>query len=126
MSALEDQVQQEQADYEEGKTVEDLAEEPQPEEPTPPMQVPLEGFGDTITTTPGGDRPKSSSVALRGGKLSVEGEFKKGDLVELYVQARIGTVAFVDTHDKYGTVTGTERQHIAVPVAVKRLASSEE
>jgi hypothetical protein len=124
-STLEEQVEKEQDEFE-GKTdetVEDMAET-QPE-PTPPMQIPIEGLSDGITATPGGDRPKTASVTLRGGKLNVSGEFKKGDMVELYVRCRIAEVHFVDTVDAFGEITGTERKHVAKPVAVQRLAASE-
>jgi len=122
---MEDQVAREQADFDGDQTVESLAEQPQEEEVLP-MQIPLEGFTDSITVQVGGARPQSSVVALRGGKLPVEGEFKKGDEIELYVRARIAEVHFVDTTDQYGEVTGTERKHIAKPVAVRRLAASED
>lgn len=126
MAALEEQVKRDQAAYDgngDGETnVEKLAEK---EEPTPPMQIPLEGFAETITMTPGGDKAKSSSISLRGGKLAVSGQFNKGDVVEFYVRARIGAVTFEDTHDKYGEVIATERKHTAKPIAVRRLASTE-
>lgn len=109
---------------EQGVPVEDMDPE-DVQEPTPPMQIPIEGFGATISTTPGGDRPQSSSIALRGGKLPINGEFKKGDVIEFYVRARVAEVNFVDTVDKFGEVTGTERKHVAKPVAVTRLASAE-
>lgn len=107
------------------ETVEDMAEEAEAE-PTPPMQLPLEGFGESISTTPGGDRPTTAVITLRGGKMPVEGEFKKGDVVELYVRAKVAEVHFVDSHDNFGEVTGTERKHVAKPIAVRRFASSED
>jgi hypothetical protein len=121
---LEEQVAREQAEFDgDETTVENLAEQ---EQEVLPMQVPLEGFTESITVTVGGARPQSSVVALRGGKLPVEGEFRKGDEIELYVRARVAEIHFVDTHDQYGEVTGTERRHIAKPVAVRRLSASEE
>lgn len=122
MSALEDQVKQAQADFDEGKTVEDLAEEP---EQIPPMQIPLEGFGDSITSSPGGLRPTSSSVVLRGGKLPVEGEFKKGTEVELLVRCRVADVSYPDTHDEYGQPISCERRHTLKLMAVRRLSSED-
>ena len=122
MSALEDQVQQEQADFDAGKTVEDLADEP---EQIPPMQIPLEGLGTTITSTPGGLRPTSSTVVLRGGKLPVEGEYKKGDEVELLVRCRVADVSYPDTHDEYGQPVSCERRHTLKLMAVRRLASED-
>jgi hypothetical protein len=104
-------------------TVEEMAEQ---EEELLPMQVPLEGFSDSISVTVGGERPQTSAIALRGGRLPVEGEFKKGDVVELYVRCRVAEIHFVDVIDKYGEVTGTERKHIAKPIAVRRFAASEE
>jgi hypothetical protein len=121
---MEDQVAREQAAFDgDETTVEEMAEE-EPE--LLPMQVPLEGFSDAITVTVGGARPQTSAIHLRGGKLPVEGEFKKGDVIELFVRARIAEVHFVDVIDKYEEVTGTERKHVAKPVAVRRLSASEE
>jgi hypothetical protein len=121
-SAMEEQVAAEQAEFE-GETVEQIAET---DEPTPPMQIPLEGFAEAISNVPGGDRAKSASLTLRGGKLAVSGEFKKGDVVELYVRARVAEVHFVDSHDPFGEIVGTERKHVARLIAVQRLAASEE
>jgi hypothetical protein len=124
LSALEDQVAAEQERHEAGQTVDDIDPEAVAE-PTPPLQIPIEGMGTTITTTPGGDKPQTASISLRGGKLNISGEFKKGDVVEFYVRARVSEVNFVDTVDKYGEVTGTERKHVVKPIAVRRLAASE-
>lgn len=119
---LEEQVAEEQAEFEGGETVDDLAEH---EEEVPPMQIPLEGFAESVTMTPGGARAQTASVSLRGGKLAVSGEFKKGDVVELYVRCRVADIQFPDTHDKYGEVIGCERKHVLKPIAVRRLAASE-
>lgn len=127
-STMEEQVRREQEEHEAAgdSTVEEMAEQPQEEERVAPMQVPLEGFGPTVTVQVGGDRPQTATIALRGGKLPVSGEFKKGDVIEFYVRARVSEVHFVDTVDKFGEVTGTERKHIAKPVAVTRMAAQEE
>lgn len=127
-AGLEEQVRQEQEAHEaqQGeRTVEDMAEDAPEKERVAPMQVPLEGFGPTVTVQVGGDRPQTATIALRGGKLPVSGEFKKGDVIEFYVRARVSEVHFVDTVDKFGEVTGTERKHIAKPVAVTRMAAQE-
>jgi hypothetical protein len=121
---LEEQVRAAQEEHD--QTVEGMAEGEEEVEPTPPMQIPLEGFNETISTVPGGDRPQTASISLRGGKLTVEGEFKKGDVIELYVRAKVAEVHFVDTQDKFGEVVGTERKHVAKPIAVRRLTASEE
>jgi hypothetical protein len=130
MSATEEQVRREQEQWEQGEnddetTVEALADGEEIEE-TPPLQSPLEGFAESITMTPGGDKAKSSSITMRGGKLPVSGEYKKGDVVELYVRCRVAEIHFVDTVDKFGEVTGTERKHVAKPIAVRRLSVTEE
>lgn len=134
-SALEDQVTEAQAAHDaleaehgsddpdaDTETVDELAEK---DEPMPPMQIPLEGLSDGISVVIGGDRPQTSSITLRGGKLHVSGEFKKGDVIELYVRAKIGDVGLRDTHDKFGVVVGTDRYHVARPLAVRRLSASE-
>ena len=106
------------------ETVEDLAAQ-EPEEISP-MQLPLEGFVPSISATPGGDRPTTASITIRGGKLAVTGQFSKGDVIELYVRAKIAEVHFVDTVDNFGEVTGTERKHIAKPIGVRRFAGRDD
>jgi hypothetical protein len=51
----------------------------------------------------------------------VEGEFKKGETVELRVIARVDEIDLVDMHDEYGTVKMTKRIHKAKPISVERL-----
>lgn len=69
----------------------------------------------------GGKEPTQSSIRFLGGKLDVEGEFKKGEVVRVLIEARVNEVAFVDREDpKTRQVTGVERRHRARIVAIER------
>ncbi len=122
MSVMDEDVQ---AADEAGVPIEDMSPE-EVAEPTPPMQIPLEGTIRQLSIIVGGDRPQTAEVKLRGGSQPLEGEFKKGDVIELFVRARVSELHFVDLVDKYGEVTGTVRRHIVKPISVRRLSSVEE
>ena len=123
-STMEDQVAREQSEFEGETTVEEMAE--QSRRNSCRCRFRSKASRTSITATVGGAKPQTSAVALRGGKLPVEGEYRKGDEIELYVRARIAEIHFVDRVDDYGEVTGTERRHIAKPIAVRRFSASEE
>jgi hypothetical protein len=101
----------------EAKSIEEMAEQDQP---TPPMQIPLPGTQDTVSAVVGGGKPTSTEVRLLGGSLPVEGQFSKGEVVTLVVEARVGSVEFVDALDEWGTVTKTTRRHKLRMTSVKR------
>lgn len=104
-------------------TIEDAANG----EPNSPkiMQEPLPGTGQQLSLLAGGDEPESAEVKMRGGSLVVEGQFDKGEVVNLMIKVRIAEVHFVDQIDNFGNVTGTVRRHIAKMQAVTRVGSAE-
>lgn len=96
-----------EGEFEEGQSLEDLADQPMIEEP------PLPGTVQQLSFDVGGESPTSSTLKLRGGSIPVEGIYKKGDTIQLIVSARISEIAFVDKIDASGYVTATERRQLA-------------
>lgn len=118
-----------------GKSVEELAEEreqalangetpageePAEEKPVPPMQLPLMGTRDTILQSFGGQKATSSEMRLMGGKQPIEGQFEKGEVIELIVKAKVFMVAGVDSTDDWGNVQKTVRRHHARIIECRR------
>lgn len=103
------------------RSIEEIAAEGE-EKQVPPMQLALPGTKENITLTAGGARPTSSEVRLMGGRLPVEGQFEKGEIVTLIVEAKVGEVAFIDTTDDWGNVQKTVRAHKARMLSVKRVS----
>jgi hypothetical protein len=91
-----------------------------PDNGSEPTQLPIPGQYQQLSLDAGGDAPQSSSIKLRGGSLALEGQFAKGDVVHLWIEARVGEVTFVDKVDAHGAVTGTERRHVARMTSVQR------
>jgi hypothetical protein len=107
-----------------GKTIEQLAREraeggDEPEE-LPPMQIPIPGVVETISTTVGGPKPTSSEARLMGASLPIEGQFPNDELVVLVVEARVSDVSFPIVRDQWGNVTKVSRRHLLRPVSVRR------
>lgn len=70
----------------------------------------------------GGEKPTASTVRLVGGKIEAGGEYKKGQVVHLSIEAVVTEVAFVDLKDKEtGQVVATERRHKLTSRAVEVL-----
>lgn len=107
-----------EAGTENGRSIEDAANDPN--SPGLPQQEPLPGTGKQLTLIAGGEEPSSSEVKFRGGAVPLEGQYDKGDIVEVVLKIRIGEVAFADTHDKYGNVTSTVRRHTGVMIGATR------
>lgn len=91
-----------------------------PDEPQIEPQLPIPGQHLQLSLDAGGELPQSSSIKLRGGSLALEGQFAKGDVAHLWIEVRVGEVTFVDKVDAHGTVTGTERRHVARMTRVQR------
>jgi hypothetical protein len=107
-----------------GKTIEQLAREraeggDEPEE-LPPMQIPIPGVIEGISTTVGGPKPTSSEARLVGASLPIEGQFPNDALVVLVVEARVSDVSFPIVRDEWGNVTKVTRRHLLRPVSVRR------
>jgi hypothetical protein len=70
----------------------------------------------------GGAKPTESVFKIQGGKLSVEGQFSKGDIVQLAVTVRIGAVTVADKiNSEHGNVESTTRAHIGRIEAARRV-----
>lgn len=95
-----------------GQTIEERAAAPE--------QQPLEGFRKALSSEAGGEAPDGSVIVLQGGALPLDGEFDKGEFVELLVRVRISAVSFVDKIDKHGNVTAVDRKHTARLSSVRR------
>lgn len=84
-------------------------------------QLSIAGTGLELSLDAGGEAPLGSSVKLIGGSMAVEGEFAKGDVVELLIRARVSHVEFADSIDNTGAVTSCERRHKMRMMSVRRL-----
>jgi len=80
----------------------------------------IEGRRTQLSLLAGGEEPDSSSFKMQGGKVNVEGQFDKGDVIDLIVKVRVAEVDFVDKVDNDGYVVGTDRRHIAKPLSIRR------
>jgi hypothetical protein len=114
---LANELPDDEKEPDDSKSIEALAEEPTP---TPPMQIAIPGTFGNISLAAGGTPPTSSEVRLMGGRLPVEGQFHKGEIITLLVQAKVGEVAFIDTTDDWGNVQKTVRAHKARMLSVTR------
>jgi hypothetical protein len=68
-----------------------------------------------LSLTVGGATPDKSEVKLRGGSIEMpQGQFKKGEIVNLMVKVQVAEVHLVDKIDNStGEITGTVRRHVA-------------
>jgi hypothetical protein len=105
---------------EEGVTIEEMIERGEHEAPTPPMQIPLPGTLDHLSSAVGGPKPTSSEARLLGGSLPIEGQFPLDDTVTLIVEAKVGGVEIVSTTDDWGNVKSVKRRHKMRMVSVRR------
>jgi hypothetical protein len=79
------------------------------QKPVKPMQLPLPGTFEGISTNPGGSAPTVSEARLLGGSLPIEGEFEGEEFVHLLVTAKVNEVGFVYTTDDWGNTTVVKR-----------------
>lgn len=131
LAAVDDMPDQDEIEAAEakGKSIEDMAADgddgEEEEKPLPPMQLPLLGTKDTIGQSWGGARATSSEMRLMGGKQPIEGQFDKGEIVTLVVEAKIFNVGGVDFTDEWGTVSKTVRRHHARIISCRRAEAGE-
>lgn len=105
------------------ETIDTLVEDGAGEDQEPEGPPPVEGTIEQLSLDAGGDPPTTTSMTLQGGKVSVEGEFKKGEVVTFYVEARVSDVTFSDKWDsKIMAVVGTERKHKAKVQGIRRVS----
>ena len=89
-----------------------MALEPVPD-PEAPDDLVIDGSGQ-LSLAVGGKRPTTSSLTLVGGKIDVEGQFEKGEIVVLQVECVVGEIAFKDlTDSKTNQIVGCARRHKA-------------
>lgn len=88
---------------------------PDPQDETQDEQaLVLAGSDGQLSLNVGGKRPTTSSLTLTGGKFDVEGQYKKGEIVVVQIEAVVGEVAFIDlTDSKTNQVVGCARRHKA-------------
>lgn len=82
----------------------------------------LEGDGQ-LSLRVGGAKPDKATVKLRGGSIGIpQGQYEKGDTVNLMVKVKCAEVHFVDKTDgQTGEVTETERRHVFKISGVERI-----
>lgn len=85
----------------------------------------VEGTGQ-LSFSVGGKKPTGSSLRIVGGRVEVNGQYEKGDLLEITMVVRVCEVGFVDESDeKTQQVVGCERRHKARPVTPPRVTPAE-
>lgn len=90
-----------------------MALEPVPD-PEGAEDLIVEGSDGQLSLAVGGRKPTTSSLTLVGGKIDVEGQFKKGEIVVVQVECVVGEIAFKDlTDSKTNQVVGCARRHKA-------------
>lgn len=81
----------------------------------------MEGNGQ-LSFKIGGKQPTGSSLRIVGGRVEVNGEFAKGDVVRVELVLRVDEIAFVDDVDvKTRQVVGCERRHKARVIQAPRI-----
>lgn len=71
-------------------------------------------LGGQLSFDVGGKKATGSTLRVVGGKVELDGQFKKGEAITVRLELTVNRVAFVDKHDpKTGQVVGCERQHHA-------------
>lgn len=106
------------------------SEEPQAQPEAPAQEPDLEGEGDgeqgdklfdlqlegdkELNSKVGGRKPDKATVKLRGGSIIVpQGQYEKGDTVNVLVSLRCAELHFVDKIDNStGEIVETERRQV--------------
>jgi hypothetical protein len=80
--------------------------------------------GGQLGFSVGGKQPTSAALTFVGGKIEVDGQFRKGQAVAVRIEAVVSFVGFKDQHDpKTGQVVGCERQQKARITGIELLES---
>lgn len=78
--------------------------------------------GGQISLVVGGRKADQSTLVLRGGEVTVEGQFEKGSRLRFEVEGVVSQITFTDLMDhKTGEVTGTKRKHVLKLDGITRL-----
>lgn len=116
--AADDTPEQDEPD---GETPDAPAAEAEVEQrPPKPMQIPIPGTVEGISSNPGGSSPTSSEARILGGSLPIDGEFEGEEYVELVVTAKVGEVDFIYTYDDWGNTKNVKRRHKFRMISVRR------
>lgn len=82
---------------------------------------------EQLTFEVGGKTPDGSSLRVVGGRIEIEGQFEKGDMLKIEMLVEVRAVEFVDEVDKKtNQVVGCERRHKASPVRPPSVRSAGE
>lgn len=77
-----------------------------------------------LTLNVGGEKPTLSQIKMGGASIDVpnNGEFKKGQMIDVVVRCRVAEVTIGDKFDNTtGTVTDVYRRHFLKPLKVERV-----
>lgn len=92
-------------------------DEAQPEPEVAPLVLEA---GGQLSWSVGGKRPTQATLSIKGVP-KLNGEFEKGEVIELKLQIQVVSVAFKDEIDKAtGQAIDCVRQHVGEVVAVSR------
>ena len=86
-----------------------------------PEALSMAGDYEQMSLNVGGKKPTSSVFKVQGGKIDLEGEFRKGDIVRVEMTLRVGEVAVADKVDSTGNVASTTRTHKGRVEGVRRI-----
>lgn len=86
----------------------------------------IDGRLKQLTLDVGGHKVTTSEFKLKGGSVAVEGQFQKGERVQLIVEAVVGKIEFQDKADSEGNVIATTRRHVATIDSVQRGGNSDD
>jgi hypothetical protein len=69
--------------------------------------------GGQISLVAGGRQADESTIVFRGGEITVNGEFEKGQRLTFQIEGVVSEITFTDRMErKTGDVTGTKRKHV--------------
>jgi hypothetical protein len=91
------------------------------------FELELEGDRKALNGSMGGRKPDTASVKLRGGSAIVpEGQYDKGDVVNLLIKVRCTELHGIDKMDNStGEIVSTERRHIFKVMGVEKVSGGE-
>lgn len=108
-----------EADDDEGKTIEDLADaEPEADEGE---QITLFGSEDKLTATVGRKKPTESLIKFKSRQDQITGQFGPDEIHEMVATVRVDKVEFSYVRDSDGAIIAVKRVHHATNLHVERL-----
>lgn len=86
----------------------------------------MEGTNGQLSFSIGGKTPTGASLHIVGGRVEVNGQFKKGETIIVQMVVRVDSIAFVDEVDRQtGQVIGCERRHKARVIQAPTVIAAE-